>query len=134
MCFLNSQNIRKDCEMKKQIPKAFLLAIGVAIVTCAGCQEENLPTDKMSRAVAAENIQLKKELKQRDEKIEQLKKQYDKQMQQQNEQLAKCLKQKEALEKQLQKNVKDQVDDVLATVIDENAKLREEIKKLKGEN
>jgi len=34
----------------------------------------------------------------------------------------------------LQKNVKDQVDDVLATVIDENAKLREEVKKLKEEN
>jgi len=120
--------------MKEQIPKALFLAICVAIVTCAGCQEENLPSDKMSRAVAAENIQLKKELKQRDEKIERLKKQYEKQIQQQKEQLAKCLKQKEALEKQLQKNVKDQVDDVLATVIDENAKLREEVKKLKEEN
>jgi nitrogen fixation/metabolism regulation signal transduction histidine kinase len=120
--------------MKEQFPKVFFLAICVAIVTCAGCQEQELPSDKKSRAIAAENMQLKKELKQRDEKIEQLKKQYDKQLQQQQKQSAKCLKQKEALEKQLQKNVKDQVDDVLATVIDENTKLREEIKKLKEEN
>jgi len=120
--------------MKKQIPKVLFLAICIAIVTCAGCQEQELPSEKKSRAIAAENIQLKKGLKQRDEKIEQLKKQYEEQMQQQKEQLAKCLNQKEALEKQLQKNVKDQVDDVLATVIDENAKLREEVKKLKEEN
>jgi len=120
--------------MKKQILKAFFLAICIAIVICAGCQEQELPSEKKSRAIAAENIQLKKGLKQRDEKIEQLKKRHDKQIQQQKEQLAKCLKQKEALEKQLQKNVKGQVDEVLATVIDENAKLREEVKKLKEEN
>ncbi len=120
--------------MKEQISKAFFLAICVAIVTYAGCQEQELPSDKKSRTIAAENMQLKKELKQRDEKIEQLKKQYEKQIQQQQEQLAQCLKQKEALEKQLQKNVKDQVDDVLATVIDENAKLREEVKKLREKN
>jgi len=34
----------------------------------------------------------------------------------------------------LQQNVKEQIDDVLTNVIDENAKLREEIKKPKAKS
>jgi septal ring factor EnvC (AmiA/AmiB activator) len=118
--------------MKMFITKVVLLAAGVAIIILSvGCQEEKLPSEKKSRIIAAENIQLKKELKQRDQEIEKLKKQHEKQVQQQQELLAEYKKQKEALEKQLQQNVKEQIEEVLANVIEENAKLREEIKKLK---
>ena len=123
-----------------QKPPAFLrkqegglLAIGVAVALSAGCQEQELSADKKGRVIAAENIQLKKELKQRDQEIEKLKKEHEKQIQQQKELLAKYLKRKEDLEKQLQQNVKEQIDEVLAAVIDENAKLREEIKKRKAQ-
>ncbi len=115
------------------ITKAVLLAISVAIIILSvGCQEENLPSEKKSRIIAAENMKLKKELEQRDETIERLKKQHEEQIQQQKELLAECLKQKGTLEKQLQQNVKEQIDEVLANVIEENAKLRDQIKKLKA--
>ena len=119
--------------MKLPIQKVFLLVIGVAIMSSAGCQEQELPSEKKSRLIAAENIELKKQLEQRDGQIEQLKKQHEKQIQQQEDRLAKCLKRKETVEKQLREGVKEQVDDVLSAVVEENAKLREEIKNLKAE-
>jgi DNA repair exonuclease SbcCD ATPase subunit len=118
--------------MKIRISKTILLAAGI-IMLSAGCQEEKLQSDKKNRVIAAENIQLKKEIKKRDEKIERLKKQHEKKLQQQEELLDKYAKQKEALEKQLQKGVKNQIDDVLTNLIEENAKLRDEINRLEAE-
>jgi DNA repair exonuclease SbcCD ATPase subunit len=120
--------------MKIRISKTVLLAAGITIIMLsAGCQEEELQSDKKNRVIAAENIQLKKEIKKRDEKIERLKKQHEKKLQQQEELLDKYAKQKEALEKQLQKGVKNQIDDVLTNLIEENAKLRDEINRLEAE-
>jgi DNA repair exonuclease SbcCD ATPase subunit len=120
--------------MKIRISKTVLLAAGITVIMLsAGCQEEELQSDKKNRVIAAENIQLKKEIKKRDETIKRLKKQHEKKLQQQEELLDKYAKQKEALEKQLQQGVKNQIDDVLADLIEENAKLRDEIKKLEAE-
>ncbi len=120
--------------MKIRISKTVLLAAGVTIIMLsAGCQEEELQSDKKNRVIAAENIQLKKEIKKRDETIERLKKQHEKQTQQQKELLEKYIKQKEALEKQLLQGVENQMDEVLAAVIEENAKLQDEVKKLEAE-
>ena len=120
--------------MKIRISKTVLLAAGITIIMLsAGCQEEELQSDKKNRVIAAENIQLKKEIKKRDETIERLKKQHEKKLRQQDELLDKYAKQKEALEKQLQKGVKNQIDDVLTNLIEENAKLRDEINRLEAE-
>ncbi|OHB57771.1 MAG: hypothetical protein A2173_00070 [Planctomycetes bacterium RBG_13_44_8b] len=120
--------------MKMQVSKTILLAACVTIVILGiGCQEEELSSDKTSRVIAAENIRLKKEVKKRDEMIERLEKQHEQKLQRQEELLAKYAKQKEVLEKQLQQGVENQIDDVLANVIEENAKLRDEIKKLAAE-
>ncbi len=118
--------------MKKTIQRAFLFVISVVVVLSAGCQKE-LAGEKKGRIIAAENIQLKKDLNQRDQKIEILTKEHEKEVKLLKEQLSKCLEQKEALEKQLQQKVKEQVDKVLAMVMEENAKLREEIKDLKAQ-
>ncbi|MFQ6034668.1 MAG: hypothetical protein ACE5NM_02330 [Sedimentisphaerales bacterium] len=124
--------------MKEPLKKIFILAIGLAIVAGAGCQstgrlsaEQELSIEKKSRLIAAENIQLKKKLEQRDKEIQKLKKQYDKEIKQLKEELTKCQKQKEILEKRLKKGVKEQVDEVLTAVVEENAKLHKEIKELK---
>ncbi|MFB0524208.1 MAG: hypothetical protein ACETVZ_01625 [Phycisphaerae bacterium] len=119
--------------MKEPFQKIFILAIGVAIALGAGCQEQELPSEKKSRLIAAEKIQLKNELEQRGKEIKSLKKQHDKEIKQLKEELTKCQKQKEVLEKQLQENVEEKVDDILSAVVDENTKLREEIKKLKAQ-
>jgi hypothetical protein len=120
--------------MKKLISKTILLTVCVAIVILSiGCQEEDLSSDKRSRVIAAENIRLKKEVKKRDELIDRLKKQHKKKVKQQEELLAKYAKQKAILEKQLQQGVENEVDEVLANVIEENVKLRDEINKLEAE-
>ena len=119
--------------MTKPIQMIFVLAVGLVVVLGVGCQEQELPSEKKSRLIAAENIQLQKELEQRSKEIKSLKKQHDKEIKQLKEELTKCQKQKEALEKQLQENVEEKVDDILSAVVDENAKLREEIKKLKAQ-
>ena len=117
-----------------------LLAIGVVVLFCASCQQspgrlsaEELPGEKKTRLIVAENMQLKQELARREDEIARLKIRHEKEMKQQQEQLTKCLEAKEALEKQLRQNLKEQVESVLNTVVDENAKLREEIKQLKAE-
>jgi len=54
-------------------------------------------------------------------------------MKQQQGELAKCVERKEALEKQLQQNVKEQVESVLTEVVEESAKLQQQVKELKAE-
>ncbi len=119
--------------MKGLILKALALTVGVFVVLGAGCQTQESPDAKKSRLIAAENMRLEKELAQRGKEIERLKTQHDKQMKQQQEQLTKCLERRAALEKQLQENVKEQVESVLTAVVEENAKLQQEIKQLKAE-
>jgi|GEM_PF-1177103 len=119
--------------MKVFMPKAAVLVIGIVALFCASCRQQELPGEKKSRAIAAENMQLKQDLARRDQEIAKLKAQYEKQMKQQQAELAKCVQRKEALEKQLQQNVKEQVEGVVTTVVEENAKLQQEIKTLKAE-
>jgi chromosome segregation ATPase len=125
--------VGKDTRMKGLILRALALTIGAFIVLGAGCQTQESPDAKKSRLIAAENMRLEKELAQRGRDIERLKTQHDKEMKQQQEQLTKCLERKAALEKQLQENVKEQVESVLTAVVEENAKLQQEIKALKAQ-
>jgi len=119
--------------MKGFVPRVLIGVIGVVALFCASCREQELPGEKKSRAIAAENMQLKQELARRDQEIAKLKAQHEKQMKQQKEELAKCVQRKEALEKQLQQNIKEQVEGVVTTVVEENAKLQQENKALKAE-
>lgn len=120
--------------MKKTVLKAFVLAAGVvAIVLIAGCEEQQLSSTKMARIVAAENIQLKKQLQQRDSEIEKLKEQHDNELRKQEELLAKCRKEKKALEEQLAGKFEDQINEFFKTVAEESEKLDEENRKLKAQ-
>ena len=119
--------------MKGLASEALVVGFIALVVLGAGCQQGEVPGEQKSRLIAAENIQLKKDIARRDQEIEALKVQHDKEMAKQQEQLTKCLERKEALEKRLQQNIKEQVDSVLAVVVDENAKLREEIRELKAQ-
>ena len=119
--------------MKRLTQKALVLATGVVIMVGVGCQESEAPSTKRARLIASENMQLKKQLEQRDSQIEKLKNEHGKQIKQLEEQIAKCLEQKQSLQKRLQENVQERVDEVLATVVEENAQLRQEISKLKAQ-
>jgi len=120
--------------MKGLMQKALLVVIGAAIVAGAGCQEEQqAPSVKKARLIAAENIKLKRQLEQRDQEIEKLKHRYSGELQEQREKLSECLKQKEDLQQQIREGIKERVEAVLSTVVEDNAKLRQEIKDLKAQ-
>ena len=105
--------------MKSLFQKTFVLAIGIFIMLTAGCEEENLPDTKMSRLIAVENRQLKKQLEQRNKEIEKQKKL-----------LEKCLQQKKAWKTRSDKNIRKQIEPVLGVVMEKNAKLQKEIEEL----
>lgn len=120
--------------MKEAVRKGFVLVVSVVVIMLiAGCEEQQLPSEKKSRAIAAENMQLKKDLERRSKEIEGLKELHDKEIQKQEEPLAKCLEEKKAWKEKARQNVRNQVKGVLDTVIEENAKLRQENEKLKAQ-
>ncbi len=120
--------------MTRMARKGFLWSLGIVLLLLSiGCQEQNLTGTKKSRLIAAENLRLEKELAQRNNEIESLKKQHQKQIQQQKEELLKCQKEKQILQEKSQTDIKEQVADVLTSVMDENARLQEKVKNLKIE-
>jgi uncharacterized protein YlxW (UPF0749 family) len=119
--------------MKVPARKTFVLVIGIAMVLTIGCGPQEPPNVKKSRAIAAENIELRKELDRRNKEIETLKAQHGKELDEQKKLLAECLKEKEAWQNKSRQNIRSQVKGVLDTVLEENAKLREENAKLKAQ-
>lgn len=108
-----------------------IVAIGVVIILIAGCAEQETPNVKKSRLIAAENIELKKQLEQRSKEIEKINQLYDEKIKEQQNLLADCLQKKESWKNKSQQNIREQVDSVLDAVMEQNAKLREKNEKLK---
>lgn len=119
--------------MKKPAWKVLVLAFGTAVMLIVGCGQQEPPSVKKSRAIAAENIELKKQLEHRSKEIEKLKEQHNKEIKKQEKLLAQCLQEKEAWKKKSQQNIRNQVKGVLDAVMEENTKLREENEKLKAQ-
>jgi TolA-binding protein len=112
---------------------ALVLLCSFALMLTGGCESQEPTSFKKSRTIAAENIELRKELDRRNKKIETLKAQYSKKIDEQREQLQKCLQGKEELREKSRQNVREQVSSVLDTVMEENRKLREENAQLKAQ-
>ncbi len=110
--------------MKKQGQKAVVLAIGVifVILLIAGCEEQSVPSSRVSKLVAAENIELKEEINQRDAVIERQKKQ-----------LEKCQQERETLAKQLQANTEELMGHLFENFGKDNQRLRKENTELKAQ-
>jgi regulator of replication initiation timing len=119
--------------MKKPDRKAFVLTLIFAVMLTAGCGPNEPPSVKKSRTIAAENIELRKQLAQSSKEIEKLKEQHGKELDEQKKLLQTCLQEKEAWKNKSQQNIRNQVKGVLDTVLEENAKLREENTKLKAQ-
>ena len=119
--------------MEKALKKGFVLAVSVLVMSIAGCQEQELTGTKKSRLIAAENMQLKKELEQRSQEIERLKELHDRQMKEQEELLEECLQEKDAWKEKSRQNVRNQVKGVVDAIMEQNVKLRQENEKLKAQ-
>ncbi len=119
--------------MKTAVQNIFVLAVGVAVISIAGCGQPEPPSEKMSRLISVENTRLKKELELRNSQIERLTRLHNKESKKQVKLLAECVKEKENWKQRAQQNVRNQVKGVLDSVIEQNAKLREENEKLKAQ-
>ena len=119
--------------MKRAVRKIFVLAVCVVVMSIAGCGEQELPSVKKSRLIAVENMQLKRELEQRSKEIERLKELHNRESRKQEKILAECVQEKDSWKQKARQNVKNQVKGVFDAVMEQNAKLREENKKLKAE-
>ncbi len=110
----------------------FVVASSIALTLMAsGCHRETTPGTKQARLIAAENMQLKKSLTGRQSELDELKAQHAKELQQKDAELAACRKRIAALESDLEKGIAERVSGVTAAVMDENARLRRELEKLK---
>jgi GTPase involved in cell partitioning and DNA repair len=112
---------------------ALVLLCICALMLAGGCGPQEPPDVKKCRVIAAENIELKKELAKSNKELEILKADYSKEIKAQKKMLQTCLQEKEQLKEKSRQNVRDQVKDVLDTVLEENKKLREENTRLKAQ-
>ena len=127
---LSRERIEK---MKKPRWKALGISIGFVLVLGVGCGEKEPPSVKQSRAIAAENMELQKQVDRSNARFENLKRQYDKELEKQHDLLDKCEQERDQWKTKSQQNVRDQVEGVLDSVMADNARLREENAKLKGQ-
>ena len=119
--------------MKGQARKVFVIAIGFVAMLLAGCGQKEPPDVKQSRAIAAENIELRKQVERLNQEIDRLKERHEKDIKEQQKLLAQCQQDKESWKKKAQQNIRSQIEPVLDAVMDETAKLREENTKLKAQ-
>ena len=110
---------------------AFLCIYSLFLI--AGCNEPKSPDFKQTRAIAAENIELRKELSRQDARFANLKKQYDKEVEKVRDQLEKCKKERDEWKTQAKNNVREQVQGVLDSVMADNALLRKENDRLRAQ-
>ena len=110
-----------------------VLVVGIIVISNAGCNQPQTHSDRMSRLISAENSQLKKELELRNNQIKRLTDQHIKEIKRQEKLLAERTKERDTWKLKAQQNIKSQVKGVFDTVMEQNAKLLEENKKLKAE-
>jgi hypothetical protein len=122
-----------DSAWANKLPILPLLLWICAIMLTAGCGQPETPNVKKARAIAAENIELRKELNRRNNQLKTLKEQYGEELETQKKRLKTCLQEKEELKEKSRQNVRDQVKGVLDPVLEDNRKLREENTRLKAQ-
>ena len=119
--------------MNRPFFKASVITIAIAVMLTVGCGPQEPPSVKKSRTIAAENIELRKQLAQSSKEIEKLKEQHSKEIDEQKKLLQTCLQEKEAWKNKSQQNIRNQVKGVFDTILEENKKLREENTRLKAQ-
>ena len=111
--------------MKKTAWKPLFILIGLGILFIAGCGEKEPPSVKQSRAIAAENIHLEKELDRRDARIENLEEQYKKELDKLRKQLRECERQRDEWKMKSKQNVREQAKSLVDPLMEEITRLRE---------
>jgi len=119
--------------MKKPAWKSLVVSIGLGVVLIAGCGQKEAPSVKQSRAIAAENMELQKQLDRSHAQIEDLKEQYDQEHKKQQKLLEQCQQERDQWKAKSRQSVRDQVKSVLDSVMADNTRLREENARLEAQ-
>ncbi len=119
--------------MKRPLHKALILVFAISIICAAGCQEAEKPSEKKSRVIAARNMELEKQVADRDKQIDDLKAQYTVRLGLEQKKLADCRKQTADCKEQLKQGMEEKVNEVLTASIEESAKVHAENATLKAE-
>jgi hypothetical protein len=117
---LKEQNLKEEVNMKMQ--KRTVLSLIVVVIAMGllwGCEKEGLSGARKDRLIALENMELKKELKEREDEIAE-----------QKELLAGCIEEKEAFEKLRKQNIESIIGDLFESLTEENMRLVEENQEL----
>jgi cell division septum initiation protein DivIVA len=120
--------------MKALIFKHFILIAGVIILFTAGCAPQEPMSVKMSRIVAAENLKLKEDLRERDWEIKSLKESHQKRVEELEKTIVECKEKIRTWQEESRRNLREQVEDVADNVIARNSILQKENEALKEEN
>ena len=116
----------------KKGPDTLFFVVAVLLVI-AGCHRDRTPGEKQARLIAAENMQLEKQLADQEAEIDKLKKQHAKDIKKLEDQLAACQRRNARLQQDIDKGIGERADSVRDTVMAENARLRAEIERLKSQ-
>jgi len=116
--------------MKIPTWKSLAVAVGCALMLIAGCGEKDAPNVKQSRTIAAENMELKKELDRSEARFENLKKQYDKELEKQRKLLEECRQERDEWKAKSKQNIREQAKSLVEPLMEEITRLREENRKL----
>jgi uncharacterized lipoprotein YajG len=118
--------------MKCRTPN--ILATMVAVMLFAGCQQQQeAPSQQQARLLAAQDADLQKQLAAREAEIKTLQQKHTQELRLRDQELIRCKVRIDALQQDLQKGIDARVKSVMATVMDENAKLRQEVEQLRAE-
>ena len=128
---VSAQGIRRQAQILCSY--APMLLCSYALVLIGGCGGQEPPSVQKGRALAAENIKLRKQLEQRSTEIERLTQRHGEEIKKLQGLLVKCEQEKQTWKTKAQQNIRDQVKGVLDTVMEENVRLREENKTLKAQ-
>jgi len=119
--------------MRRPLHKTLILVFAISIICAAGCQEAEKPSEKKARVIAARNMELEKQVTERDKQIDNLKTQHTAKLGAEQKKLADCQKQTADCKQQLKQGMEEKVNEVLTAAIEETAKLHAENTKLKAE-
>jgi len=98
----------------------------------AGCSQEQVPSTKQARLIAAENMELQEKINKLNEQIDKLKEQHKAELDKQKQLNIEYQEEIENLKEASQRNVREAAQDVLDNVLEDNSQLRKENEQLKN--
>ncbi len=110
-----------------------VVAALVAAMVFTGCQQpqQEAPNQQQARLLAAQNADLQKQLEARQAEIKVLHEKYTRELRLRDQELIRRKVRIDALEQEIKKGMQERIKTLTAPVLDENAKLRQQIVELK---